>query len=762
MSLTRDHSGLREDGGRSSERRERGSTSSIAPSKVTRTSHLSMVASGAVVQRKETRPSSTIPIRSAAEWTMDPWMDAAVRGTTPAEMSGERHASGMRQGAVQMRGGQEQPASDVHQLAERGLSGAASSLPYLDQIQRSFGSHDVSGVKAHVGGPAAHAAEGMGASAYATGDHVAFREAPDLHTAAHEAAHVVQQRAGVQLEGGVGEVGDEHERQADAVADAVVRGESADTLLGVHDGGRNTINSNVQRAERGDEKKEEKPRLPSWNDNSGKNVHPPMQRPGAGSNKAAKRPGLNSPSMRVVQRFPSPPDAHVFRPGLSPIGAIYKNQYKGDASTTIETGWCMGSFERRWQLYDATDTLVDESFYTIPKPTYTIPARAVLAGRAGGSAKPWSVWIKVTKTLVPFGSDNPDNFPHSYVTFPVYNTAADETVERDTGEDEGFGVALPKGASPTRAANTNVSPDVALKIIENHAKGEHPFKPELGKGGASWFVTEGAPYTGIDPSKSIEVPVELVPTPGQLRFDEARLQEIYNEEVQRTSAEVEAKYREFKGLNKETPLNSKMRKGLQRFQERFAESRMWDRVGEMVRASEAKAGEVILQEGSRFSKTPGKFGVVADASKIRLKGGVGPLVETLDRAGVSVEPVVLEAVTKLSTKMKWAGRVRGAFRYGGRILLVLAIAQDVYKIYYAEDKLKAVITSLGGWAGATAAGAAFAAWFTPADTAGPLAWAAHGVGTLVAGGIGYWIGSETTRYIYELVPIGDGSTTDSH
>jgi hypothetical protein len=51
----------------------------------------------------------------------------------------------------------------------------------------------------------------MGAEAFATGDQVAFGAAPDLHTAAHEAAHVVQQRQGVQLKGGVGEVGDAYE-----------------------------------------------------------------------------------------------------------------------------------------------------------------------------------------------------------------------------------------------------------------------------------------------------------------------------------------------------------------------------------------------------------------------------------------------------------------------------------------------------------------------------------------------------------------------
>jgi hypothetical protein len=123
-------------------------------------------------------------------------------------------------------------ASDaVQAAAERGTSGAAGTLPHFDRIQMLFGRHDVSGVRAYVGGPAAEGAAAMGAQAFATGDQVAFRGAPDLHTAAHEAAHVVQQRAGVHLKGGVGEQGDAHERHADAVADAVVRGESSEALL---------------------------------------------------------------------------------------------------------------------------------------------------------------------------------------------------------------------------------------------------------------------------------------------------------------------------------------------------------------------------------------------------------------------------------------------------------------------------------------------------------------------------------------------------
>ncbi len=125
----------------------------------------------------------------------------------------------------------------VQAAAARGVEGSGGALPHGEVIQRSFGRHDVGGIGAHVGGKAAGAAEAIGAEAYATGDRVAFRQGPTLHTAAHEAAHVVQQRAGVSLLGGVGEVGDPYEQHADQVADAVVAGRSAESLLDDAPGG---------------------------------------------------------------------------------------------------------------------------------------------------------------------------------------------------------------------------------------------------------------------------------------------------------------------------------------------------------------------------------------------------------------------------------------------------------------------------------------------------------------------------------------------
>lgn len=130
-----------------------------------------------------------------------------------------------------LRAGVADPAATSERAAQ-GVGGVGGRLQHLDTIQAAFGRHDVTGVRAHTDADARAANEGMGAEGYATGHDVAFSSAtPSLHTAAHEAAHVVQQRAGVHLKGGVGEAGDAYEQHADRVADLVVAGKSAESEL---------------------------------------------------------------------------------------------------------------------------------------------------------------------------------------------------------------------------------------------------------------------------------------------------------------------------------------------------------------------------------------------------------------------------------------------------------------------------------------------------------------------------------------------------
>ncbi|MBZ0233474.1 MAG: DUF4157 domain-containing protein, partial [Deltaproteobacteria bacterium] len=96
-------------------------------------------------------------------------------------------------GAVQADGGRiaDMDPFAVHLAAREGVSGGGTTLPHLAIIQRAFGHHDVTGVRAHVGGAAA-AADEIGARAYATGDDVAFASTPDLRQAAQplQAGHV--------------------------------------------------------------------------------------------------------------------------------------------------------------------------------------------------------------------------------------------------------------------------------------------------------------------------------------------------------------------------------------------------------------------------------------------------------------------------------------------------------------------------------------------------------------------------------------------
>jgi Domain of unknown function (DUF4157) len=170
-----------------------------------------LASSGAAVQMR------------AGDWAMTPDLSSAM---------------GLSSGAgapVQAKG--DLSGESVSSIAAGGVASASSALPHQDAIQRSFGHHDVSGVRAQVGGAATEAAGAIGAEAYATGNKVAFAQSPDLHTAAHEAAHVVQQAQGVNLYGGVGQAGDTHEQHADAVADAVVAGRSAEGLLDQYKGG---------------------------------------------------------------------------------------------------------------------------------------------------------------------------------------------------------------------------------------------------------------------------------------------------------------------------------------------------------------------------------------------------------------------------------------------------------------------------------------------------------------------------------------------
>jgi predicted chitinase len=119
-------------------------------------------------------------------------------------------------------------------------AGASTGAPLPDDLRLRFEScldTDLTGVRVHTGAESTAAAEAVGARAYALGNDVHFAagqydpsSAAGQHLIAHEVAHTVQQAGQTparqdKLE--IGDAGSAAEVEADAVADRLVRGETA-------------------------------------------------------------------------------------------------------------------------------------------------------------------------------------------------------------------------------------------------------------------------------------------------------------------------------------------------------------------------------------------------------------------------------------------------------------------------------------------------------------------------------------------------------
>jgi len=274
---------------------------------------------GTPSQRRVGHPTAEEPTKAPPPRAV-PWLQ--LKGSLPGAVPMRSPETGnwSERGASVQRKAASEVASDgapAAEIASRGVASGGGQLPHLGAIQASFGHHEVSGVTAHQGPAAEAASDQLGAKAFATGNAVAFREAPDLHTAAHEAAHVVQQRGGVQLKGGIdGGAGDPYERHADAVADAVVTGRSAAPLLDqVPGGGRQQ--AAVQRA----------PAIPATPATgasaSGPEVAPPVagiDKPGFIDNSDGSniRTGPAEADGKLVRSQPLPPATRVFVSGTHP------------------------------------------------------------------------------------------------------------------------------------------------------------------------------------------------------------------------------------------------------------------------------------------------------------------------------------------------------------------------------------------------------------------------------------------------------------
>lgn len=117
-------------------------------------------------------------------------------------------------------------------VARQSLRGATRPLPHLESLQESFGDHDLSGIRAHLGASAQNGCAAINARAFAAGEDIAFAEvSPALRTCAHEVAHVIQRRAGLHPAGLMTRPDEPLERHAHAVAEAAAAGNAVEGLF---------------------------------------------------------------------------------------------------------------------------------------------------------------------------------------------------------------------------------------------------------------------------------------------------------------------------------------------------------------------------------------------------------------------------------------------------------------------------------------------------------------------------------------------------
>ena len=336
----------------------------------------------------------------------------------------------------------------------------------------------------------------------------------------------------------------------------------------------------------------------------------------------------------------------------------------------------------------------------------------------------------------------------------------------NTADDVASGTALLGGAGAGNTVNSlfpnagrgtdgkmGVDPAVAEAILQNISEGKPPIRPEMGNvGNVSWFVTEGEPHTGIGGGK-VGFPVEVKNTSGKppVEFNEAKLTEIYDKKLPeaRITAERSLRLATNKGPNDN--LSNKNKKTIEHNAKKIAERQMWTEVGETVKSSESGFGKVKL-ENSRFSKNNGEFTLTSKSENIKLgKGAVQTMLDSIQKGNPAEERGLFEAAEKLAKEEKWAGKVKGAFSVGGKILIVVGLAADGYRIYTSENKAKTTAEVAGGWGGAAAAGALFSTAAAPLLALGPIGIALYAGGSLFAGAAGYFAGSKLAGALYELI-----------
>ena len=83
-------------------------------------------------------------------------------------------------------------------------------------------------------------------------------------------------------------------------------------------------------------------------------------------------------------------------------------------------------------------------------------------------------------------------------------------------------------------------------------------------------------------------------------------------------------------------------------------------------------------------------------------------------------------------------------KWGGRALVFVAVASDLYDVYKSDNKARTITTKAAGWA-AAGEGAAYGAGVLSETGPGAV------IGAIVGGAIGYYIGEKVTETVYDWI-----------
>jgi len=171
---------------------------------------------------------------------------------------------------------------------------------------------------------------------------------------------------------------------------------------------------------------------------------------------------------------------------------------------------------------------------------------------------------------------------------------------------------------------------------------------------------------------------------------------------------------------------------------------------QFVSRVKAVGGEAAVQNvsrafaGQKYSITPNMERALHVVAR-----KIGVADELLTPLATAAPEAAVEATLLDAAKLKASGRAFKVVKWGGRIMLVVAIAVDAYEIYEAHFSPKVIAKKAGSWAGSLAAGGLAAEEASPLLLTGPWGWLGYGVIVGGAGALGYFAGGEVTETIYE-------------